>query len=109
MGQSANNSVKNDKEDMEADKVFEKVEDYIDGRRRRKREEKFQEHQDKLLKQQSDIRAQFQDLKRNLASVSREDWEVLPEAPDLVKKTKKQRMYDQAARYTPIPDSALSS
>lgn len=36
-------SVTDDAEDKDADSVFSKVEDYIDGRRRKKREEKMKE------------------------------------------------------------------
>jgi hypothetical protein len=46
-----------DAEDKDADAVFAKVEDYIDGRRKRKRDEKFQEHQDKIDKSKKDIQA----------------------------------------------------
>ena len=41
-------------------------------------------------------------------NVSRSEWETLPEAADLVKRSKKQR--EQAfQRYTPVPDSVIQT
>ena len=79
----------NDAEDVEADKVFDKVEEYMDQRRRNKREQKYKEHQEKLHKEQKDIQSQFSDVKKSLAGISRIEWEALPDAPDLVKRTKR--------------------
>ena len=64
----------------------------MDGRRKKKREEKVKQQEEEIKKEKSsksDYQAQFSDLKRHLASVSRNEWEALPDAPDLVKRTKK--------------------
>ena len=64
----------------------------MDGRRKKKREEKVKLQEEEIKKEKSskaDYQAQFSDLKRHLASVSRNEWEALPDAPDLVKRTKK--------------------
>ena len=61
----------------------------MDGRRKKKREEKVKQQEEEIKKEKADYQAQFSDLKRHLASVSRNEWEALPDAPDLVKRTKK--------------------
>ena len=55
------------------------------------------------------MQAQFADLKRHLAAVSRAEWESLPDAADLVKRSKKQREQAQTQRYMPVPDSVINS
>ena len=39
-------------------------------------------------------------------NISRQEWEALPDAPDLVKLSKKQR--DSYKRYTPVPDTLIN-
>jgi pre-mRNA-processing factor 6 len=83
-----------DAEDNEADMVFNKVDEFMDGRRKKKREEKVKQVQEELKKDKqktADYQAQFADLKKQLASISRNEWESLPDAPDLVKLSKRQR------------------
>jgi len=67
------------------------VEDYIDGRRRKKREEKAREQSLKHTQQYQDVSSRFADCKRKLADVSLEEWETLPDSQDLVKFNKKKR------------------
>jgi len=40
----------------------------------------------------ADIKSKFKDVKRKLADVSREEWEALPDAQDLVKQNKKRKL-----------------
>jgi pre-mRNA-processing factor 6 len=88
-GESLFAGTQEDAEDKEADMVFGKIEDYIDGRRRKKREEKVVEKMKEDEKAKKDYQAQFADLKKQLVNVSREEWESLPDAPDLVKLSKR--------------------
>lgn len=56
-----------DAEDNEADQAFSKVEEFMDGRRKKKRDEKMSDIESKLLKEKQsklDYQAQFVDLKR---------------------------------------------
>jgi pre-mRNA-processing factor 6 len=81
-----------DAEDNEADQLFNRVDEFMDGRRKKKREEKMKKQEEEIKKEKSakaDYQAQFSDIKRQLAGVSRNEWESLPDAPDLVKRTKK--------------------
>ena len=84
-----------------------KVEDYIDGRRRKKREEKARELSLKYTQEHQDVSSKFTDAKRKLADVSLEEWETLPDSQDLVKFSRKKR--NDFQRYTPVPDSVLAS
>lgn len=44
-----------DAEDREADTMFSKIDDFMDGRRKRKREEKIKEEEQKLAKDKKDL------------------------------------------------------
>ena len=84
----------------------------MDGRRKRKRDEKSKQIEeeiknDKLKK--GDYQAHFADLKKQLAHVSRNEWESLPDAADLVKLSQKQRESAKTQRYMPVPDSVINS
>lgn len=48
-------------------------------------------------------------MKKHLKEVSRAEWEALPDAPDLVKRSKKQRELAQTQRFVPVPDSVINS
>ncbi len=64
----------------------------MDSRRKKKREEKLKELEAKINKEKTtktDLTNQFKDLKGHLAGVSRAEWESLPDAPDLVKRSLK--------------------
>ena len=67
------------------------MEDYIDGRRKKKREEKARELSLKYAKEKTDVTSNFVDAKKRLADVTLEDWLSLPEAQDLVKMKRKKR------------------
>ena len=96
-----------DAEDKDADAQLAKVEEYIDGRRRQQREQKAKELNKRYEEEHTDISSKFKREKRDLASISIEEWECLPESLDLVKMNKKKRSDFQ--RYTPVPDSVLQS
>ena len=83
--------IKEDAEDREADRSFAKVEDYIDGRRRQKREDKARELSLKYTQKNQDVSSRFTDAKRKLADISQEEWEQLPDSQDLVKYNRKKR------------------
>ena len=98
--------IKEDLEDKEAEAAYAGVETYMNGRRARKTEEKAQQLKKTFVDDTSDIKSKFIDVKRKLADVSREEWEALPEAQDLVKQNKKRKLGEKQ-RYTPVPDSVL--
>lgn len=83
----------------------------MDGKWTKKREQKFNEKaqkqkEDKLNK--LDFKGQFSDVKETMKTMSREDWETLPDAIDGVKNSRKKRQ-NEYQRYTPVPDSIIQS
>lgn len=47
-------------------------------------------------------------MKQDLKTVSIDEWNTLPDAPDLTKISRKRRQ-DEYKRYTPVPDSILAA
>lgn len=96
-----------DKDDQEADKIWEWVDERMD-RRKRQREEREQAEREEYERNNPKIQQQFTDLKRALATVSDNDWANLPEVGDL---TGKNRRSKQALRqrFYAVPDSVLAA
>ncbi|GAA98462.1 uncharacterized protein L969DRAFT_87027 [Mixia osmundae IAM 14324] len=92
-----------EKDDEEADKIYELVDARMDERRRAKREAREREEEEKYLRENPRIQEKFADLKRGLASVSAEEWENLPEVGNLTGK-KRKKTFD---RMYAVPDSVL--
>merc|ERR1719375_2751100 len=91
-----------DEEDKEADVVYDRVDVKMDDRRRKQREKKMREQIKELRAEKPTIQQQFADLKRELATVSNEEWEGIPEAQEHLKV--KQR---KPTSFTPTPDALL--
>ncbi|XP_021354923.1 pre-mRNA-processing factor 6-like, partial [Mizuhopecten yessoensis] len=94
-----------DKDDEEADAIYEAVDKRMDEKRRERREIKLKEELEKYRQERPKIQQQFSDLKRDLADVTVDDWLNLPEVGDA--RTKKQRN-PRAEKFTPVPDSMLA-
>nr|WNZ75750.1 U4/U6 x U5 tri-snRNP complex subunit Prp1 [Trichoderma harzianum] len=96
-----------DKDDEEADKIWEWVDERMD-RRKRQREAREQAEREEYERNNPKIQQQFSDLKRALATVSDDDWANLPEVGDL---TGKNRRSKQALRqrFYAVPDSVLAA
>jgi pre-mRNA-processing factor 6 len=75
-----------DAEDKEADSIYDAIEERQDEKRREHRERMEQEVLAKFRKERPKMQQQFADLKRNLSSVSTEEWANLPEPQDIGKK-----------------------
>ena len=91
------------KEDEEAEQIYKNIDEYMDGRRKKHREKRIVKEIEKARKETPTIRTLFQDLKRGLSKVTKEEWEAIPDIPD---KTIKKKKYD---RKVPIPDNILLS
>ncbi|KAJ1980509.1 U4/U6 x U5 tri-snRNP complex subunit Prp1 [Dimargaris xerosporica] len=102
-----------DHEDAEADRVYAAIDAKMDERRKSRREAREREELQELQAKRPRIQDQFSDVKRQLASMSAEDWESVPEVGDLVGKHRSKgrlRKLDNdpaSMRYTPVPDTAL--
>ncbi|KAL1708674.1 PRP1 splicing factor, N-terminal-domain-containing protein [Schizophyllum commune] len=89
-------------DDEEADRIYEKVDEAMDARRRARR---CAQEQAELAKQRAErpkIQQQFADLKRGLSAVTDSEWENLPEVGNL---TRKKRRREE--RSYVVPDSVI--
>lgn len=90
------------KDDEEADKVYEEIEKRLLKRRKPAPE--------LIVTSENTMKDQFVDLKRDLASITTDDWANLPEAADLTKRNKRARMLEQLRqRYYATPDNIIAS
>lgn len=94
-----------DKDDAEADAIYESIDKRMDEKRKEYREKRLKEDLERYRQERPKIQQQFSDLKRNLIQVSEEEWSNLPEVGD--SRNKKQRN-PRAEKFTPLPDSVLS-
>lgn len=111
-----------EKEDLEADKIYDDIEKYLNQRRHKKRK---MGHPDddkngtdpggthveaEVSKSISEIAEQFEDAKKELATVTAEQWQNLPEAGDFTKRNKRLReeMQNQQRFYRNSDMIALS-
>ncbi|CAH1719286.1 unnamed protein product [Chironomus riparius] len=94
-----------DKDDAEADAIYESIDKRMDEKRREYREKKEKEFLEQYRQERPKIQQQFSDIKRTLASVSESEWASLPEVGDA--RNRKQRN-PRAEKFTPLPDSVLS-
>ncbi|XP_046863113.1 pre-mRNA-processing factor 6-like [Xenia sp. Carnegie-2017] len=95
-----------EKDDIEADAIYEAIDKRMDGRRKERREKKFKEVVEKYRQERPKIQQQFSDLKRKLSDVTKDDWDSIPEVGDA--RNRKQRN-PQTEKFTPVPDSVLKS
>ncbi|KAF1963650.1 hypothetical protein CC80DRAFT_460550 [Byssothecium circinans] len=99
-----------DKEDDEADRIYQDVDEKMDKRRRVRREAREQKERDEYEKNNPKIQLQFADLKRALGGVSEEEWAGLPEVGDMTGRAKRARESRLAnSRSYAVPDSVLQA
>lgn len=96
-----------DKDDEEADRIWDWVDERMD-RRRRQREAREKAEREEYERNNPKIQQQFTDLKRALGTVTDDEWANLPEVGDL---TGKNRRSKQALRqrFYAVPDSVLAA
>lgn len=94
-----------DKDDEEADAIYEAVDNRMDERRKAYREKKLKVDLEKYRQERPKIQSLFSDLKRELVAVTEEDWNNIPEVGDA--RNKRQRN-PRPERFTPMPDSLLA-
>jgi pre-mRNA-processing factor 6 len=94
-----------EKDDEEADLVYEAIDRRQDERRKERRERLFKEEVEKYRQERPKIQQQFSDLKRQLDEVSYDEWCNIPEVGDA--RNKRQRNA-RADKMTPVPDSVLA-
>lgn len=97
-----------DPEDEEADAIYNEIDKRMEERRKTQREAREHEMEEEYKKKNPKISDQFSDLKRDLGTVSAEQWANLPEVGDLTRKNKRQRK-NVEQRFYAVPDSVLVS
>jgi len=95
-----------EQDDQEADAVWDSVDQRMDGRRKERREALEKEELRKYRAKLPTLHSQFADIKRDLQSLSREDWVSIPDANDI--SHKKRRVDSMKDRFMPAPDSLLA-
>lgn len=91
-----------DKEDEEADIVYESIDKRMDERRKIKREERLKEEIKRYRMEKPKIQQQFEDIKRELGTMSSDDWSAIPDVSNMTR-TKKNKV-----GYNEFPRSLLS-
>nr|POE48069.1 pre-mrna-splicing factor prp1 [Quercus suber] len=104
-----------DREDDEADRVYQSVDERMNKRRKIRRlptrtvyrEERERDEQEEFERKNPKIQQQFADLKRALGRVSDEDWANIPEVGDLTGKNRRSKQ-NMRQRFYAVPDSVLA-
>ncbi|KAH8364181.1 hypothetical protein KR084_003469 [Drosophila pseudotakahashii] len=94
-----------DKDDEEADAIYDSIDKRMDEKRKEYRDRRLREDLERYRQERPKIQQQFSDLKRSLASVTSEEWSTIPEVGD--SRNRKQRN-PRAEKFTPLPDSLIS-
>ena len=77
--------VQGDAEDVEADQIYDLVESRMESRRKKARDERLVKEASLARQQRPNMQQQFADYKKQLASISEEDWMNIPEAQERLK------------------------
>lgn len=97
-----------DKEDEEADQIWQWVDEKMARRRKTQREAREAAETEEYERQNPKVQAQFADLKRALGTVSDEEWANLPEVGDLTGKNRRAKQ-QMRQRFYAVPDSVLAA
>ena len=97
-----------DKDDEEADKIYQEIDEKMDKRRKARREAREKAEREEYERNNPKIQQQFADLKRALGTINDEEWAALPEVGDLTGKNKRNRQA-MRQRFYAVPDSVLSA
>ncbi|KAG7119449.1 Pre-mRNA-splicing factor prp1 like protein [Verticillium longisporum] len=96
-----------DKDDEEADRIWQEVDEKMGKRRQKQREARELAEKEEYERNNPKISQQFADLKRALGTVTDEEWASLPEVGDLTGKNKRARAALRQRQYA-VPDSGVA-
>ncbi|KAF2151152.1 pre-mRNA-splicing factor prp1 [Myriangium duriaei CBS 260.36] len=96
-----------DRDDDEADRIYQDVDERMDKRRKSRREAREKAERDEYERNNPKIQQQFADLKRALGGVTDEEWASIPEIGDLTGKNRRNKQ-NQRERFYAVPDSVLA-
>ena len=91
-----------DEEDEEADSVWDAIDRRMDSRRKRRREELLQRELEEYRKSRPKIQQKFADLKPELANITYDEWNSIPDIGDYSLRYKAKQQ-----TFTPAPDTLL--
>ncbi|XP_070533546.1 pre-mRNA-processing factor 6-like [Ptychodera flava] len=94
-----------EKDDEEADAIYDAIDKRMDEKRKERREKRLKEELERYRQERPKIQQQFSDLKRGLSEVSDDEWANIPEVGDARNKKQRNPRHD---RLTPVPDSILA-
>lgn len=95
-----------DEDDQEADKIYGAVDDRMDSRRKRRREEKRLEMLKKVRQERPKAQEVFADLTADLKAVSESEWAAIPDSADSALKRNQKKRLDV---FTPVPDTIIGA
>ncbi|KAJ0961004.1 hypothetical protein J5N97_001039 [Dioscorea zingiberensis] len=96
-------SAEYDDKDLEADAVWESVDEYMASRRKDRKEKLAKLEMDKYLASNPIINQQFLHLKRDLKNMTPEQWDSIPEVGNYSRRNKRKRFKS----FVPVPDTLL--
>merc|ERR1719411_1154235 len=110
-----------EKDDEEADAIYQAIDDRMDEKRKQYREQRFaaeiekyrqerpkiQQQIEKYRQERPKIQQQFSDLKRDLGEVSADQWQNIPDVGD--SRNRKKRLATEREIYTPMSDRMLAT
>lgn len=94
-----------EKDDEEADRVWDEIDERMDSKRRARREEAKRKELEEFRKKNPKIQSRFADIKPDLKEVSYDEWAAIPNPGDFGRAHRKQDRTGNS--YTPVPDSIL--
>ena len=95
-----------EKDDEEADAIYNAIDDRMDEKRKQYREEREKKEVEKYRQERPKIQQQFSDLKRDLEKLTSDEWNNIPDVGDT--RNRKQRMAGLREKYTPMSDAMLA-
>lgn len=90
-----------DEEDKDADFQYNQIDNYMEERRKTRKEKNYKEFIRKNKIEKPTIKQQFFDLKKDLSSLRADDWEKIPDIENRTIKKKK------LERFTPVTDKII--
>ncbi|KAL1310971.1 hypothetical protein AAFC00_001191 [Neodothiora populina] len=96
-----------DRDDDEADRIYDEVDAKMDRRRKIRREAREKQEREEYERNNPKIQQQFADLKRALGSVTDDEWASIPEVGDLTGKNRRNKQ-NLRQRFYAVPDSVLA-
>ncbi|KAF2405253.1 putative Pre-mRNA-splicing factor prp1 [Trichodelitschia bisporula] len=97
-----------DKEDDEADRIYQSVDERMEKRRKARREARERKEREEYEAKNPKISQQFADAKRALSTITDDEWANIPEVGDLTGRNRRARISRMQQRFYAVPDSVIA-